>query len=127
MAATLIFTESIEGPYVVTPVGAGDLVVSWTAADPVNGNYFTWDAPKGDILFAWNTDYSVSHNFTLTSVEDSPFLRTGDITNYAIPAGTVMAFLLNTASGWGTPLGSVFNINFSADSALVQFAIIQLQ
>lgn len=129
MSATLIFTESIVGPYTATPVGAGDLNISWTAADPVNGNYYVYDAPDGDILLAWNTDYGVAHNFTLSSTTDSPFLRLGDIT-YSLTAGQIMAYNLgefpsNVPTGWATQLGSTFNIQFLADSATVMFAIIQ--
>ena len=54
MAATLIYTQPINGPVVSVPLTAGALDIVWTPADTVNGNYFIWDSPNGDILLAWN-------------------------------------------------------------------------
>jgi hypothetical protein len=129
---TLITTESVVGPYVAVPVSAADLNITWTAADVANGNQLIYDAPAGDILLAWNKDYTASHNFTLTSSQDTPFLRTGDISGYALAAGQIMAFYLgnfpnNQPLGWSTFIGSNYFINFSADSASVYFAILQIQ
>jgi hypothetical protein len=132
MAPTLIVTESVVGPYTTTPVAATDLNLTWTPADPVNGNQLVYDAPSGDILLAWNQDYVTPHNFTLTSTPDSPFLRTGDITNYALAGGQIMAYYLgnfpaNIPSGWSTLIGGSYYINFLADSSSIVFAILQLQ
>lgn len=130
MAPTPVFSELIIGPYTPVPVSPTNLNLSWTAADPVNGNQFIYDSPSGDILLAWNRDYTTPHNFTLTSTQDDPFLRLGDIQNYEITAGQIMAYNLgnfpnNIPTGWGTLLASTYYINFSADSPLIYFSILQ--
>ena len=61
---TQIVTESIVGPYTLTPVPPTNLNITWTAADPVNGNFFYFDNPNGDILLFWNTDYGTPHFVT---------------------------------------------------------------
>lgn len=125
---TQVVTESIVGPYTLTPVPSGDLNVTWTPADAVNGNFFYYDNPNGDILMAWNTDYGVPHYLTISSQPDVPFDRTGDITNYEIPAGYVAMYNLSNPVGWGIVVGPTptsYQINFQADSALVLFALIQ--
>lgn len=132
MAPTLITSESVIGPYIATPVSPTDLNVSWTAADSVNGNQLIYDAPSGDILLAWNKDYTLAHNFTLTSMLDTPFQRLGDISNYSLAGGQIMAFYLgnfpsSVPTGWGALIGGSYYINFSADSSLIYFAILQLQ
>lgn len=130
MAATQVFTTPIIGPYTTTPVTATGLDVAFTAADPTNGNYFNVDTPNGDVLIVWNTDSS-SHHFTLSSVVDSPFDRTGDITSYVVGAGIISMYNLEcgvsgTADtavvGWSNNFGQIL---FSADSALIKFAIIE--
>jgi hypothetical protein len=130
MPPTLITSESIIGPYVATPVTPTDLNLTWTPADVANGNQFIYDAPDGDILLAWNRDYVTPHNFTLTSTLDSPFQRLGDISSYALAGGQVMAFNLgefpnDVPTGWGSQIGGSYYINFSADSSMIYFAIIQ--
>jgi len=125
---TQIVTESIVGPYTLTPVPDGDLNVSWNPADPDNGNFFYFDNPNGDILVAWNTDYSVTHFLTIYSQPDVPFDRTGDITNYAIAAGQIAMYNFSQAVGWGINVGPTptsFQIDIGADSAFVKFAVIQ--
>jgi hypothetical protein len=127
---TQIVTEAMIGPYTTTPVPAGNLAIAFTAADPVNGNFFYFDYPKGDLIIAHNTDYTATHYFTLYSVPDIPFDRTGDISEYAVPAGTLMIYNLNAATGWGIVIGPTptsYQVDIQADSAALQFAIIQLQ
>lgn len=128
LTPTQIVTESIVGPYTLTPVPGGDLNVSWTPADPINGNFFYFDNPNGDILVAWNTDYSTPHYLTISSQPDVPFDRTGDISDYEIAAGSIAMYNLSNAVGWGIVVGPTptsYQINFNADSATVLFAIIQ--
>jgi hypothetical protein len=127
-APTQIVTESIVGPYTLTPVPAGDLNITWTQADPVNGNFFYFDNPSGDILLAWNTDYGVVHTLTIFSQPDVPFDRTGDITEYEISAGSIAAYNLSQAVGWGIVVGPTptsYQIDIQADSDTVWFAVIQ--
>jgi hypothetical protein len=82
-------------------------------------------------LVVWNTDSGSpppTHHFTLTSQPDAPFLRTGDITNYAVGAGVISVFNLEpdtttgAATGWVNNFGQIL---FSADSANVYFAVIE--
>jgi hypothetical protein len=125
---TQIVTESIVGPYTLTPVPDGDLNVSWTAADPVNGNFFYFDNPNGDILIMWNTDYGVTHSVTIYSQPDVPFDRTGDITDYQLAAGQIAMYNFSQAVGWGINVGPTptsYQIDIGADSATVLFAVIQ--
>src|ERR1700730_166120 len=131
MPPTVITTEAVVGPYTATPVAANFLDIAFTAADVANGNSFVVDA-NGDILIVWNTD-TASHNFTLTSQTDSPYLRVGDITTYAVGAGVVSMYNLqpnvdgapsiatSLVPGWTDFFNTVY---FSADNALVKFAII---
>jgi hypothetical protein len=128
MPATKIPSSIIVGPYTATPVAATSLDLTFAAADPTNGNYFSPDLPNGDILIVWNQDSS-SHHFTLTSQQDSPFLRTGDITSYVVGAGVVSFYNLqagvsdtstDSIEGWQTA-GQVL---FSADSAEIFFAVV---
>jgi hypothetical protein len=132
MSQTNIITESVIGPYTAVPVGAGDLNITWTAADPVNGNQIIYDTPYGDLLLAWNTAYSTSATFTLSSTQDAPFLRTGDISNYTLAAGQILAFYLgnfpsDVPTGWSTLIGGSYYIDFRASTSAVKFAILQLQ
>jgi hypothetical protein len=123
MPATQIFTQAMDGPYVSLPVTGGDLDITWTAADTVNGNYFQYDAAAGDIILVWNTD-TATHTWTLTSNPDSPFLRTGDIANYSVAAGVISVYNLNESLGW---INTFNDVMLSASSNLVKFAILTLQ
>jgi hypothetical protein len=136
---TQIATQPIAGPYPALPVGAGSLDLVFTAADPVNGNYFVADqfsynssAPGivpagsigGDYILVWNTDTN-PHNFGLASVPVNG--RSGDVgggltPSYVVGAGVVSAFKLSQLAGWQDAFS---NVLFKADSALVKFAILQ--
>jgi hypothetical protein len=120
MPNTPITTQPVIGPYNSTPVSALGLNITFTTADVANGNCFAADS-EGDILIAWNTDTS-SHTLTISSQPDSPFLRTGDVTAYALGAGLIAMWDFSSQSGWVDLFG---NINFSASSATVKFAVIQ--
>ena len=123
MAATQIATTPIFGPFATLPIAATSLDVAFVAGDPVNGNFFIWDSPYGDILIAWNTDSS-PHHITITSQPDACAGRTGDITNYVIGAGvfSVYDFPGPSATGWANTFGHIL---FSTDSALGKFLILE--
>jgi hypothetical protein len=120
MAQTPITTQSVTGPYSATPVTALALNIAFVAADVANGNCFASDS-GGDILIAWNSDTS-THHLTITSQPDNPYLRTGDVTAYALGAGLFAMWDFSNFSGWVDLFNKVY---FSADSATVKFAIIQ--
>lgn len=124
MAQTLVFTESILGPYIETPPTTGELTLSWTTADPVNGNYFNFDTPAGDIFLVWNTAYTTPATVTITSTLDTPFLRLGDIT-YTVPAGQIMVFNFSKVTGWGTLISGASQIVFTCSTASCLISIIQ--
>jgi hypothetical protein len=129
MPNTPIATQAAAGPYVSTPVGAGSLDLTWTAADTGNGNLFAVDLPLsirpegtigGDILLMWNTD-AAPHTVTISSVVDDK-MRTGDITAYSIGAGVISAFNFSQIVGWANNSSQVL---FLANSNLVKFAIVK--
>ncbi len=116
-ANTVITTQSPKGPYPGT-VSAGQLDLTWTAADTVNGNAFVMTGHE--ILLMWNPDAS-AHTVTISSVSDVRN-RTGDVTNYSIAATTISAFnFVGLTDGWQQSNGQVY---FSSNSNLIKFAII---
>lgn len=106
-----------KGPHAGT-VAALALDLTFVAADVANKQMA---ALAGKIiLLAWNTDAS-SHNISLTSVADK-FKRTGDVTNYAVGAGKIAAYVFDDAGGWSQADNSVY---FEADNALVKFCVLK--
>jgi hypothetical protein len=135
MPATQIATQPIVGPYPALPVAPASLDLVFTAADPVNGNYFTADqfsyiasypgaAPQGsiggDYILVWNQTGAPA-TVTFTSQPDAQG-RTGDITTYSVAANTISALKLSALSGWQDGTNKVF---VQASAATVFFAILQ--
>lgn len=120
MPRTNIASQSPAGPFPAGgTVSAGALDLTWTAADIVNFN----KTPFGgtELLLVRNSDVAV-HNLTITSAPDEHG-RSGDITTYAVAAGTTSAFdFRNGSAGW---LQSDGNIYYKADNALMLFAILK--
>lgn len=117
MARTPIVPTVPKGPHAgaVAPLA---LNLAFVAADVANKHMAALSGKI--ILLAWNTDAS-SHNITLTSVADK-FKRTGDVTNYAVGAGLIAAYVFDDAGGWSQADNSVY---FEADNALVKFCVIK--
>lgn len=100
-------------------VAALSLDIVWTAADVANKQFL--QASGRDLLLVWNTDVS-GKTFTLTSIADRQN-RLGDVTNYALAAGTIAAYKFDDLAGWQQADGTV---QFEANSALVKFAVIKM-
>ncbi len=107
------------GPYVAVPVAANSLDLTWSVGD-VAGNTIAVSGSTRYLVLIRNTD-TVAHHVTISSVQDSPFLRTGDITSYQIDAGDTAHFYFSDTDGWkDTGTG---NITITPDSALVEFIV----
>jgi hypothetical protein len=132
---TLIATQPIVGPYPSLPVAPASLDLVFTAADPVNGNYFVADqfsyisaAPGnlplgsigGDYILVWN-QAGAPATVTFTSQPDAQG-RTGDITTYSVAANTISALKLSNLTGWQD---GTHNVYVQASAATVFFAILQ--
>jgi hypothetical protein len=119
MPATVINPASLIGSYPTLPIAAGGADIAFTAADVTNGNQTPLTNSK-TVIIAYNTD-TVAHHVTISSVADS-LSRTGDITSYSVAADKVSAFGPFQTTGWANS----GNLLFSADSALIGFAVINL-
>ena len=108
-----------KGPYPGT-VNAGDLALTFTAADTTNLNSFT--ATGTEVLIIQNSD-AASQTITLTTKPDS-FGRSADISTYSMAAGTFAVFnFRNANTGWVQSDG---NIYFQASTTTVKFAVIRV-
>ena len=74
---------------------------------------------------AINAQPAAQAHTTITSTPDACNQRLGDISDYAMGANDIMAFNFATVGGWATQFGSIFHVQFSADSANVVFAVLQ--
>lgn len=100
-------------------VVAGDLTLTFTASDTVNGNSFP--ATGKEILLVQNTD-TVAHNFGIASVAD-PLGRTdASLSAYSVAASTIIAIQMSQLGGWVQSNG---NVNLTSTSALLKFAVIR--
>jgi hypothetical protein len=109
------------GPYPGT-VTAGELAVTFTAADPSNLNEFSLSGHE--LLLAWNTDGSSTHTVTLHSTPDN-LGRTSDITDYSIPPDTLAAFsFLAGTEGWIETDGKLY---VDASDSAIEFAVLRVQ
>lgn len=89
----------------------------FTAADAVNGNYFT--ASGRDLVTIFNSD-SAPHNLTILSAPDQCTGRRADVTNYVVPASGFTELLVLPSSVFTQTDGTV---QLSADNALVKFLV----
>jgi hypothetical protein len=90
---------------------------TFTAADTVNGNYFT--ASGRDLVTVYNSDSS-PHNLTIFSAPDACTGRKADVVDYVVPAGGFSEFLVLPSSVFTQTDGTV---QLSADNALVKFLV----
>jgi hypothetical protein len=132
---TQVTTQPIAGPYPATlPVPATSLDLVFTAADPVNGNYFTADqfsyqsqaagiSPQGsiggDYILLWNQGGAPA---TVTITSQPLNGRSGDIVSYSIAANTISAFKFSSLAGWQDNLANVYLL---ASAATVFIAVLQ--
>lgn len=96
MSRTNIAAQTTPGAYATVTPGSQDIV--FTPADNGNGNDTALVDGK-TLVLAFN-DSGGPLNVTFTSVPDSPFNRTGDITAYAVADGKVSQFGPFKSSGW---------------------------
>jgi hypothetical protein len=101
-------------------VVAGDLTVTFTPSDTVNGNSFP--ATGNEVLLIWNTDGAAAHTFTVTSVADSLGRSDTSLTNYSVPLNTIAAIQMSTLGGWIQTNG---NVNLTSSNALLKFAVLK--
>lgn len=100
-------------------VVAGDLTITFTASDTVNGNSFP--ATGNEILLINNTD-TVAHTITVTSVADSIGRSDTSLTNYSVAGSTIAAIQMSQIAGWAATNG---NVNLTSTNALVKFAVLR--
>jgi hypothetical protein len=103
-------------------VVAGDLNITLTACDAVNGNAFT--ATGHEILLVQNTDGAGAHTITVSSLPDALGRSDSSLTNYSIPTSGFIAIHLSTLAGWRQATGQVFT---TCNSNLLKFAVLQTQ
>lgn len=101
-------------------INAGDLAVTETAGDTVNGLSFS--STGKEVLLVRNTD-AVAHTFTITSIADH-LGRTGDVANYSVPANSVVAIQMSTLEGWRSVITGL--VTLIASSNLLNFSVLRL-
>ena len=101
-------------------VQAGDLTVTETACDNVNGNSFPFTGRE--ILLVHNTNAGGAQTFSITSTPDQ-YGRTGDIANYSIVASGIAVIDLDTLTGWKQTNGTLL---LACNAATVKFVVLRL-
>ncbi len=104
------------------PVLAGDLTLTFTACDNVNGNAFT--STGKEILIVQNSDAAGAHTFTVNSIPDQLGRSDTSLTGYSLPLSTFAVLNMNTLLGWKQNTGQIF---LACNSNLIKFAVVQLQ
>lgn len=103
-------------------VQAGDLTLTWTACDNVNGNAFT--STGHEILLVNNTDGAGAHTFTVTSVPDALGRSDTSLTGYSVAINGFAMIYTISLNGWKQNTGQIF---LACNSNLIKFAVIQTQ
>jgi hypothetical protein len=102
-------------------VQAGDLTLTFTACDAVNGNSF---AVTGQEILLVNNTGGSAYTFTISSVADN-FGRTDtSLTNYSVAASAITGIELKYLIGW-QQTGQVMYTTCS--NAALKFAIVRWQ
>lgn len=100
-------------------INAGDLALTFTASDNVNGNSFP--ITGNEILLIQNSDAAGAHTFTVTSVPDAQG-RSGDIASYSLPLSTFAVIQMSLVTGWRQADGNVY---LASNSNLIKFAVLR--
>ena len=100
-------------------ITAGQLTVTLTACDNVNGNSF--NATGREVLIMQNTDTSV-HSITITPVTDPYGGTNTSLTAYSLPASSVSAVQMKYLVGWSS--AGVVTIP-ACSSNLIKLAVLQ--
>ena len=100
-------------------IAAGNLTVTLSACDTVNGNTFT--STGREVLILQNTDTS-AHVITITPVTDPYGGTNTSLTTYSLPGSSVSAVQMKYQIGWVS--GGVITIP-ACSSALIKLAVLQ--
>jgi hypothetical protein len=103
------------------PVIAGDLALTETACDNVNGNSFQFTGRE--MLVVHNTDASLAHTFTVTSVADSLGRVDTSLTGYSVPLSAIAVIHLDAIAGWRQSNGTIL---LACNSNLIKFGVLRL-
>jgi len=105
-------------------VVAGDLAITFTACDAVNGNSFY--STGQEILFVQNSDSGAAHTFTVQSVTDAAGRVDTSLTGYSVAASAFATIQIkNWSNGWWQPGGQ--NIYLACNSNQIKFAVVRYQ
>jgi hypothetical protein len=99
-------------------VTAGQLVLTFTACDNVNGNSFV--STGREVLLVNNTAGS-SGTFTVTSVPDALGRSDTTLTAYSVAAGAIVGVQMKYQAGWI----SGASISLACSAATMKFAVVQ--
>jgi hypothetical protein len=99
-------------------VTAGQLVITFTACDNVNGNSFI--STGREVLFVQNSAGGAG-TFTVTSVPDALGRSDTSLTAYSLAAGAFAAVQMKYQTGWisGT------SVTLACSAATMKFAVVQ--
>lgn len=100
---------------------AGDLALTETACDAVNGNAFQFTGRE--MLIIHNTDAAGAHTFTVTSVADSLGRTDTSLTGYSVPLSAIAVIHLDAIAGWRQTNGQIL---LACNSNLIKFAVLRL-
>lgn len=99
--ATTIAEREVNGPYVAEDAAPQITVLTWTAADAVNGNTFIMSTGRM-LLLARNS--GVTTRTVAVASSPDPFNREADIPATNIAAGAILAKIFEPR-GWEQTLG----------------------
>jgi hypothetical protein len=99
-------------------VSAGQLTLTFTACDTVNGNSF---ASTGREIVLINNTGGSTYTITITSVADQLGRSDTSLTSYSVAAGVIAAVEMKYQTGWVS--GST--VSMTCSNAAVKFAIVQ--
>jgi len=101
-------------------VSAGDLDITYTAADNANGNSVTWSSNRL-MLCAWN-DSAGALTITVTAVAAADSGRLTTITAYSLAADDHVHIILGR-DGWQQSDGTLY---LDASGSAIKFAVLLL-
>lgn len=102
-------------------VTAGQLTLTFTACDTVNGNSFT--STGREVLIVNNTGGS-AYTFTVSSVADSLGRTDSSLTNYSVAAGAIVAIQMKYQTGW-IQSTATSAVDLTCTNAAVKYAVLQ--
>lgn len=102
-------------------VTAGQLVVTMTACDNVNGNSFV--STGREVLLVQNTAGGAG-TFTVTSVADALGRTDTSLTAYSLAASAIAAVQMKYQTGWVSGSGTA-TVTLACSAATMKFAVLQ--